>query len=148
MAFKKGKSGNPSGRPPGSKDKKSEKLRKWLVDLVENRRASLIDDLDVVDPATRLNFIAKILPYILPKLNAVDLELGDGNKGGAITIVTADETEKAALLKMAKDDARTAFISLHKTGYTPASSEEEVLQRIQEEQGRPGINPRGFHINN
>ena len=148
MAFKKGKSGNPSGRPPGSKDKKSEKLRKWLVDLVENRRASLIDDLDVVDPATRLNFIAKILPYILPKLNAVELEQGDGNKGGAITIVTADETEKAALLKMAKDDARTAFISLHKTGYTPASSEEEVLQRIQEEQGRPGINPRGFHINN
>lgn len=148
MAFKKGKSGNPSGRPPGSKDKKSEKLRKWLVDLVENRRASLIDDLDVVDPATRLNFIAKILPYILPKLNAVELEQGNGNKGGAITIVTADETEKAALLKMAKDDARTAFFSLHKTGYTPASSEEEVLQRIQEEQGRPGINPRGFHINN
>ena len=112
------------------------------------RIESLIDDLDVVDPATRLNFIAKILPYILPKLNAVELEQGDGNKGGAITIVTADETEKAALLKMAKDDARTAFISLHKTGYTPASSEEEVLQRIQEEQGRPGINPRGFHINN
>ena len=148
MAFKKGKSGNPSGRPPGSKDKKSEKLRKWLVDLVENRRASLIDDLDVVDPATRLNFIAKILPYILPKLNAVELEQGDGNKGGAITIVTADETEKAALEKMAKDDDRTAVIVRCKSGYTPASSEEEVLQRIQEEQGRPGINPRGFYINN
>ena len=63
-------------------------------------------------------------------------------------IVTADEMEKAALEKMAKDDGRTAVISLHKSGYTPASSEEEVLQRIQEEQGRRGINPRGFNINN
>ena len=149
MAFKKGKSGNPSGRPPGAKDKKSEKIRKWLLDIVENRRTSLSDDLDAVDPATRLNFIAKILPYVAPRLASVELANGDDNNGGnAITIVTADEMEKAALERMAKDDGRTAVISLHKTGYTPASSEEEVLQRIQEEQGRPGINPRGFHINN
>lgn len=149
MAFRKGKSGNPSGRPPGSKDKKSEKIRKWLLDIVENRRGMIADDLDAVDPATRLNFIAKILPYVAPRLASVELANGDDNNGdNAITIVTADEMEKAALLKMAKDDAHTAYISMHKTGYTPASSEEEVLQRIQEEQGRRGINPRGFHINN
>lgn len=149
MAFKKGKSGNPSGRPPGAKDKKSEKIRKWLLDIVENRRSMIADDLDAVDPVTRLNFIAKILPYVAPRLASVELANGDDNNGGnAITIVTADEMEKAALEKMAKDDGRTAVISLHKTGYTPASSEEEVLQRIQEEQGRTGINPRGFNINN
>lgn len=149
MAFRKGKSGNPSGRPPGAKDKKSEKIRKWLLDIVENRRDMIADDLDAVDAATRLNFIAKILPYVAPRLASVELANGDDNNGGnAITIVTADEMEKAALEKMAKDDGRTAVISLHKTGYTPASSEEEVLQRIQEEQGRPGINPRGFNINN
>ena len=149
MAFRKGKSGNPSGRPPGAKDKKSEKIRKWLLDIVENRRDMIADDLDAVDPATRLNFIAKISPYVAPRLASVELANGDDNNGGnAITIVTADEMEKAALEKMAKDDGRAAVISLHKTGYTPASSEEEVLQRIQEEQGRPGINPRGFNINN
>ena len=149
MAFKKGISGNPSGRPTGAKDKKSEKIRKWLLDIVENRRSMIADDLDAVDPVTRLNFIAKILPYVAPRLASVDLANGDDNNGGnAITIVAADETEKAALEKMAKDDGRTAVIYHRKTGYTPASSEEEVLQRIQEEQGRPGINPRGFNINN
>ena len=96
-----------------------------------------------------MNFIAKILPYVAPRLASVELANGDDNNGdNPITIVTADEMEKAALERMAKDDGRTAVISLHKTGYTPASSEEEVLQRIQEEQGRPGINPRGFYINN
>ena len=74
MAFNKGTSGNPNGRPRGAKDKKSEKIRKWLLDIVESRRDTIADDLDLVDPATRLNFIAKILPYVAPRLASVEVE--------------------------------------------------------------------------
>lgn len=105
MAFKKGISGNPSGRPRGAKDKKSEKIRKWLLDIVENRRDTIADDLDVVDPATRLNFIAKIMPYIAPRLASVDVAQ-DNPARNAVIIVTADEMEKAAILKMAKADGQ------------------------------------------
>ena len=155
MAFNKGTSGNPNGRPRGAKDKKNEKIRKWLLDIVESRRDMIADDLDAVDAATRLNFIAKILPYVAPRLASVDMAQNSPASNAVVIeevdaeptmmIVTADEMEKLALERMGKEDGRTAVISLHKSGYTPASSEEEVLQRIQEEQGRRGINPRGFH---
>ena len=81
--FKKGVSGNPQGRPTGAKDKKSEKIREWLLEMVEGNRGAIAEDLAAVDPATRLNFIAKILPYVLPRLNAVELhkeEHGTGHR--------------------------------------------------------------------
>ncbi len=66
MSLKKSKSRNSSSR------KNTELLREWLTDIVENRRGSIADDLDMVDAATRLNFIAKILPYLLPRLQSID----------------------------------------------------------------------------
>ena len=121
MAFRKGISGNPKGRPAGAKDKKSEKLREWLTDIVKKHRDTIAEDLDAVDPATRLNFLAKVLPYIIPRLNAV-------------TIAPEASNEPLVIVEV-------------ESGYTPASSEEEVKQRIEQdelkrqaiEEGRPVI---------
>ena len=121
MAFRKGISGNPKGRPAGAKDKKSEKLREWLTDIVKKHRDTIAEDLDAVDPATRLNFLAKVLPYIIPRLNAV-------------TIAPEASCEPLVIVEV-------------ESGHTPASSEEEVMQRIEQdvlkrqaiEEGRPVI---------
>ena len=121
MAFRKGISGNPKGRPAGAKDKKSEQLREWLMGIFKKHRDTLAEDLAAVDPATRWNIIAKLLPYILPRLNAVEIEgaTDDGNK-------------------------EPLFIVARPSGYKPASTEDEVAQRVNEElkqralkEGRP-----------
>ena len=150
MAFKKGKSGNPSGRPPGAKDKKSEKIRKWLLDIVENRRNMIADDLDAIDPATRLNFIAKILPYVAPRLASVDMAqnglasnaiiIQEVDAEPAITIVTADEMERKALEKMARADGHQELIVVRD------EYEKEITEAIARDDDRRGINPRGFSI--
>lgn len=152
MAFKKGKSGNPSGRPPGAKDKKSEKIRKWLLDIVENRRNMIADDLDAIDPATRLNFIAKILPYVAPRLASVDMAqnglasnaiiIQEVDAEPAITIVTADEMERKALEKMARADGHQELIVVRD------EYEKEITEAIARDDDRRGINPRGFSIKN
>ena len=114
MAFKKGMSGNPKGRPAGAKDKKSEKLREWLLEVVDKNRQSFAEDLAAVDPATRWNIIAKILPYVLPRLNAVTIE-------------------------QERNDVQFVWVEMpgpdeyKESGIGISSSEEEVLAKIEQE---------------
>lgn len=114
MAFEKGTSGNPGGRPKGTKNKTPEKIRFWLLDIVENHRDTIAADLAAVDPATRLNFIAKILPYVAPRLAAVELK--------------PDEVKQNVII-IEEVDAEPLKIRAYNTGHKPASSEEEVMQR-------------------
>ena len=112
MAFRKGVSGNPKGRPAGAKDKKSEQLREWLMGIFKKHRDTLAEDLAAVDPATRWNIIAKLLPYILPRLNAVTIAPECSNEPLVIVEVPCPDEYK---------------------DYHPASSEEEVQQMIEQD---------------
>lgn len=72
MPFEKGKSGNVSGRPQGSKNKTTATIRQWLVELINANRQQLQDDLLQLEPKERLQIIEKFLPYIMPKAESAD----------------------------------------------------------------------------
>lgn len=118
MKFQKGTSGNPAGRPKGSRDKKSENIRKWLLNIIDSHRDIIAEDLAAVDPATRLQFIIKLLPYATPRLSPIETTADEGGR----TVFILKEVD-------ADVDAEPLIIKKHKTGATPASSEEEVMQR-------------------
>ena len=67
MAFKKGKSGNPSGRPKGAQNKLSETLKEWLADLLDRNRERIEEDLKALEPRDRLLMLEKLMGYVLPK---------------------------------------------------------------------------------
>lgn len=73
MAFKKGKSGNPRGRPKGAKGKAPKALLERVKLLVDSNIDKLQNDLDALPPAERVRAIIKLLDFVLPKSNSVEV---------------------------------------------------------------------------
>lgn len=84
MAFKKGQSGNPSGKPPGALNKSTREfrdtVRRLLEDNAENvgRWLTLVAEGDGTektkpDPGRALDLMAKLAEYAAPKLNRTEI---------------------------------------------------------------------------
>ena len=71
MKFSKGKSGNPNGRPPGSKNKAGEGLRELISGFLEQRFEQLVNDFELLEPKDRIKVYTDLLQYSVPKLQAV-----------------------------------------------------------------------------
>ena len=72
MPFKKGISGNISGRKKGSVNKNKLLLRNRINDFLELNFDIIIDDINKMDPKDRIRSYIELLNYTLPKLKAVE----------------------------------------------------------------------------
>ena len=75
--FKAGKSGNPAGRPAGSKNVLTKTLRSKLKTLIDSELDQLPALLDGLPPEKRLDIIIKLIAYTLPRVNPVSSKAGE-----------------------------------------------------------------------
>ena len=70
-----GVSGNPNGRPKGSKNKAGEQLRASISGFLEQHFEQLVDDFALLKPKDRIRVFTELLQYCVPKLQAVSNSL-------------------------------------------------------------------------
>ncbi|MDX9773696.1 MAG: DUF5681 domain-containing protein [Bacteroidales bacterium] len=96
--FKKGETGNPAGRPTGSKNKATTELREVISNVrsQEMTPAKLKTILNSLEPAQRINYLIKLSEFVLPKLTATSMEvnlekLSDGTIDAIIGKLTSNQ---------------------------------------------------------
>lgn len=71
MTFKKGKSGNPAGRPKGAKGKVPGTVKEWIVSVIDGNREKFEQALKCIPPEEFLKVMTKLLDYVVPKQQTV-----------------------------------------------------------------------------
>ncbi len=71
--FQPGVSGNPAGRPSGSKNKATEDIRNRITLLIENNLDLIEKDFRSLKSRDRLAIFERYLRYVVPPLSVVDV---------------------------------------------------------------------------
>ena len=90
MPFRKGKSGNPKGKPVGTKSKTTEEIRGIFQTFLEANLETMQADFDKLEPKDRLQFIEKVAKMIIP---------------APITLESLNDAALDALLDRLKNDS-------------------------------------------
>ncbi len=63
--------GRMGGRAKGTPNKVTSTLKEWLLEVVNSNRKQMEQDLKELEPRERLQILERLLPYIIPKQQAV-----------------------------------------------------------------------------
>ena len=75
MPQPKGKTGNPNGRPTGSRNKAGRDLRQWVTDFISNHTSQFEADFLKLDAKDRITAFDKMLRYVLPTLQSTNMKV-------------------------------------------------------------------------
>lgn len=103
--YKKGESGNPNGRPQGSKNRNA--VRQTIGDLLSDRFTieSLSKDLDALEPRDRISALIRLIEFVAPRLKAVEASIESDNDKPSIDLGQLTKDQRAewyALYDLAK----------------------------------------------
>jgi hypothetical protein len=73
MAFKKGKSGNPKGRPRGSINSQTRYIRECVISVIGSKSKNLLSNFDSLSVKEQWRVISSLLPYVLPRQTAANI---------------------------------------------------------------------------
>lgn len=79
----KGHTNNPNGRPKGSSNKITAEVRECVSQLLHEETPKLKTALDEVrqeSPSKYIELVAKLLPYVAPKLSSIQMNEGITDK--------------------------------------------------------------------
>ena len=65
--YKKGQSGNPSGRPRGSVDEKKAYIRDWVISIIGSNGKRMEQEFALLSRKEQWRTITQLLPYVLPR---------------------------------------------------------------------------------
>jgi hypothetical protein len=75
MGLHKGQTNNINGRPKGSENKSTDKLRNTVLTFIENNIEGMQANFDQLEVKDKLMFLEKMLSYSLPRLQATQLKV-------------------------------------------------------------------------
>lgn len=75
MAQKKGKTGNPNGRPKGTPNKTTAEIKSFIVKIIGDNFPSISEDFKQLEPQKRLAMWEKLLSYVIPKQQSISTEM-------------------------------------------------------------------------
>lgn len=74
MPFKKGQSGNASGRPKGARGKIRTSIRQFIKDIIDDKREKFESDLDKLATKDRVDVMVKLMGFVVPKPQSIVLQ--------------------------------------------------------------------------
>jgi hypothetical protein len=79
------------GRTKGTPNKVTSDLRAWITELLDSNRKQITNDIESLEPHQRVIIFEKLMSYVLPKLQSVEMETKQESKSDFDMSILTDE---------------------------------------------------------